>query len=619
MIPLLACLIWLLTIALELFGIEFESRWETNFPKVAFLESLRSKFLQTAIGVSADSRALVLGLTIGERDLLSEELALEMKQLSLTHLVAVSGANLAIVAGAIYLLAAKLALPRDLRFSTAAISITAYVLLVGPEPSVLRAFAMTLAVLFSLWLGRGTSPVVALAWAVLVILVSDPAMGTNFGFALSAFATLGLLLVAQPLFHKFELIVPKWLALGFATAISAQLYTLPIVLMLDPSIPAYAVIANLLVEPMVAPVTILGIISVSLLPIGSGISGLISLFASLGTYWIELVAEIISRWPMVRLHWLPGWIGIAVAIVLAIFISLWLHQIRARQSLLIGILVFVFSISWVSADVLRFSSWPGRNWDLVMCDVGQGDSFVIRSDGQVALVDVGREDSKVDFCLTQLGINHIDLLVISHFDLDHAGGINGALKNRTIGRALVSGFQDDRPVVETVRNSLASKGALPELAHKELSGNLGSGIWKVLSPSVNAAEASDSNDASIVMRFDFEQYSFLTLGDLGEQGQERLLRKSMADLNDLSQRRLVLKVAHHGSADQSQKLTRMLRSDLALISVGKNNDYGHPTSRTLDLLATSGVSLVRSDLSGSVGVQVSAGNFDLFAAGKLAQ
>lgn len=619
MIPILAALIWISILALGLLGIEFEPRWENNFPKIDFLSSLRSHFLESATGVTADSKALVLGLTIGERNLLSPELASSMKQLSLTHLVAVSGANLAIVAGAIYLLTAKLSLPRNWRFITAAVAIVFYVLLVGPEPSVLRAFVMTIAVLFALWLGRGTPALVALAWAVLLILISDPAMGTNFGFALSAFATLGLLIVGEPLFRKLSDVFPKWLALGIATALAAQLYTLPIVLLLEPTIPAYAVLANLLVEPMVAPVTILGITSVSLLPLNQNLATLISFISSFGTYWIEVIATAVSEWPMVRLHWLPGWVGIVTAVLFAIFISLWLLNVKVSQSVMASFVLLAFSISWITADTIRFGTWPVGKWDVVMCDVGQGDAFVIKSDDQIAVVDVGREDAPVDSCLERLGVSHIDLLFLSHFDLDHAGGIRGALRGRSVGRALVTGFQDDRPVVAVVKNALAEKGLLPELAHRELAGTLGSSNWKVISPSATAAEASDSNDASVIVRFDFEQFTILLLGDLGETGQERLMRFSLKYLADLPNRALLLKVAHHGSKDQSEKFHRLIAADLALISAGKNNDYGHPTTKTLSLLSSLGTQIVRTDISGAIAVRASGGKFEIYSAGKLAQ
>lgn len=619
MIPIAACLIWLALLVLTLFGITFQPRWEGDFPRIPFLQSLREQFVQGAIGLTPDSRGLVIGLTIGERSLISEDLANQMKQLSLTHLVAVSGANLAIVAGAIYWLAGTLALQRALRFATALLFVSCYVLLVGPEPSVLRAYVMTVAVLLSLWIGRGTHPIFALGWAVLVILISDPAMATNFGFALSVSATLGLLVLGRPLYERFEKHVPRWLALGLATAIAAQIYTLPIVLMLQPSIPAYATLANLLVEAMVAPVTVLGILSVLATLLFAPLAQFLSFVASFGTAWIEQVSISLNQLPLLRLHWLPGWVGISVAICFAFFITLYLTNQDSESYLAASMLTVLFSVSWITLDVIRFESWPNRDWDLVMCDVGQGDAFVIRADNQVAVVDVGREPEPINACLTKLLITQIDLLFISHFDLDHVGGLRGALDNRRVQHVLVSGFQDDRPVVDSVKQSLKSSGVTSRIAQSGMEGTLGTAVWRVLAPSASAVEASDANDASIVLGFEFEQFSLLLLGDLGEAGQDRLLRLSKQQLVELNQKPLILKVAHHGSSDQSQNLHRLISPELSLISAGAGNVYGHPTSKTLGMLKRLGGQIVRSDLSGSIAVDVRAGRFEVIAAGKLAQ
>ncbi len=619
MIPIAACLVWLALLVLNFTGHTFEPKWERDFPDVPLFDALREQFVQRAIGLTSDSRGLVIGLTIGERSLISQELANQMKQLSLTHLVAVSGANLAIVAAAIYWLAKSLSLPRGLRFATALFFVTCYVLLVGPEPSVMRAYVMTVAVLLSLWIGRGTHPIYALSWAVILILVSDPAMAINFGFALSVSATLGLLALGKPIYERFQEHLPAWLALGLATALSAQIYTLPIVLMLQPSIPAYATLANILVEPMVAPVTVLGILAVIATLAVAPLAPILSLMASFGTAWIEQVSIVLNRLPLVRLHWLPGWVGIAVATCFALFITLFLLSRRPTLYLTASIVTVVFSISWITLDVVRFESWPRRDWDLVMCDVGQGDAFVVRSDNQVAVVDVGRDPGPINKCLTDLGITNIDLLFISHFDLDHVGGLSGALINRQVQNVLVSGFQDDRPVVEEVNQALRSASVVPTIAQSGMQGTLGTSAWRVLAPSASGIEAKDANDASIVLGFEFEQFSLLLLGDLGELGQERLLRLSKSELLKLSQKPLVLKVSHHGSADQSKDLHELISPELNLVSAGVGNPYGHPTGKTMRLLESFGGQTVRSDLSGSIAVDVKAGRFELSATGKLTQ
>ena len=128
------------------------SQIKLSYPRIEFIEGLRAVFLFRAQGVTPDATALVGGLAIGERELLSLEMAQNMKTLSLTHLVAVSGANLAIIMGVVYLLTAALGLARNTRFVTAFLVMVAYVLVVGPESSVLRAATMATFVAIGLWL-----------------------------------------------------------------------------------------------------------------------------------------------------------------------------------------------------------------------------------------------------------------------------------------------------------------------------------------------------------------------------------------------------------------------------------------------------------------------------------
>jgi competence protein ComEC len=594
------------------------SQIKLSYPRIEFIEGLRAVFLFRAQGVNPDAKALVGGLAIGERDLLSPEMAENMKTLSLTHLVAVSGANLAIVMGVVYLLTAACALSRNTRFVTALLVMVAYVLVVGPESSVLRSATMATFVVIGLWLGRGTKPIISLAWAVIFLLAIDPGLATDFGFSLSALATVGLLTMALPIYNWLSRYMPRLIAIGIAASFSAQLATTPVLLMLQPSIPIYSVLANLIVEPVVAPVTVLGILALILaypLPV---LSSAVSYVASLGTWWITLVATEVSGWPAARVHFVAGPVGVALA-SLIVLLSLGLYQKRLSKyrtgiaASLVG--VMLFSASWSSADQIRFQVFDGE-WDVVNCDVGQGDALVVRSQGVVALIDVGREPEPIDKCLDNLQVTKIDLLVITHFDADHAGGIYGALNNRYVKTAIISGFADNRPLVSLVETALAQSKVEVLTGFAGMGGKLGELKWRVLAPTAKATEAKDSNDASVIVSFTGAGYGLLALGDLGGVGQTRLMRNAGGVLNELSGMPLLLKVAHHGSADQSTELFRLLSADIAIFSVGQN-PYGHPTKKALDQAALSGSRIVRTDQLGSIALRFQEQAWSISGAGKL--
>ena len=616
MIIFVAAVYWLILWVTALPG--SSSQIKLSYPRIEFIEGLRAVFLFRAQGVSPDAKALVGGLAIGERDLLSPEMAENMKTLSLTHLVAVSGANLAIVMGVVYLLTAACALSRNTRFVTALLVMVAYVLVVGPESSVLRSATMATFVVVGLWLGRGTKPIISLAWAVIFLLAIDPGLATDFGFSLSALATVGLLTMALPIYNWLSRYMPQLIAIGIAASFSAQLATTPVLLMLQPSIPIYSVLANLIVEPVVAPVTVLGILALILaypLPV---LSSVLSYVASLGTWWITLVATEVSGWPAARVHFVAGPVGVALA-ALIVLLSLGLYQHRLSKyrtgiaASLVGIMLF--SASWSSADQIRFQVFDGE-WDVVNCDVGQGDALVVRSQGVVALIDVGREPEPIDKCLENLQVTKIDLLVITHFDADHAGGIYGALNNRYVETAIISGFADDRPLVSLVETALAQSKVEVLTGFAGMGGKLGELKWRVLAPTAKATEAKDSNDASVIVSFTGAGYGLLALGDLGGVGQTRLMRNAGGVLNELSGMPLLLKVAHHGSADQSTELFRLLSADIAIFSVGQN-PYGHPTKKALDQAALSGSRIVRTDQLGSIALRFQEQAWSISGAGKL--
>jgi competence protein ComEC len=436
----------------------------------------------------------------------------------------------------------------------------------------------------------------------------------DYGFGLSALATAGLVWLATPIYKYLSQHMPKWLALGIAASFSAQLFTMPILIMLQPSIPIYSVLANLLVEPVVAPVTILGIIAVvSALSVPS-VTWALSLLASIGTWWITLVADLVSGFPLARMHFVTGPVAVVLLTLIAILTGLVITRPDSRR--LFGSLLSVtlaVSVGWSLTDLVRANTFAG-DWSVLQCDVGQGDALLIKSKGVVALIDVGKDPALIAKCLSTQGVRRIDLLVLTHYDADHVAGITG-LKGISIGQALLSGFKDDRPLVETVAKVLDSAENV-SIGHRGLTGKLGDFNFSVLAPSFDAAEAQDSNDASVVLSFRSESFGILTLGDLGESGQARLMRESAGELALLRERPLVIKVAHHGSADQLRELYEFLGPEVMLYSVGKN-DYGHPTERALRIATSVGALILRTDTQGSIALRDQDSGLSYHLGGKL--
>lgn len=573
-----------------------------------FLNDLRANYVASIAGVTPDAKTLVAGLAIGEIAELSEELEEKMRIVSLTHLVAVSGSNCAIVVGMVYLVAVGLRFGRTGRTVISLTALLLYVLLIGPDPSVLRAGVMAASVTLMIALGRRTWALNALALATLVLLIADPWLAVEFGFGLSVLATAGILLLAPAIAERLGNRMPMLLALGLSVTISAQLFCLPLLMQLQPGLPTYSVIANLLAGPMVAPVTVLGMIALLVTPIAPWLAGLISFLASLGTWVIEMVAIIFADLPVAYFPWATGFPATVLSTLLILAVGAWLRAgpVQLRQ-LGVGavVVIAVTTISVPAASEILPKSWPLKQWQVVACDVGQGDALVIQSRGRTALIDVGADEDLIDKCLSALLIRRIDLLVLTHFDFDHVGGLAGAIKGREVATAIISGFPDDRPATAISLERLDEAGVSVVIANPSISGVLGDYSWKILGPSKEATEAKDSNDASVVMVFLGPELDLLLLGDLGESGQQRIATAAKKILVS-STKPLILKVSHHGSNDQSAELHESLRPELSLVSVGSTNGYGHPGKQLLDLLARSGSEVLRTDLSGSIAVSVEA-------------
>ena len=586
--------------------------------QLAFFNDLRANYVALLSGITPDSKVLVAGLAMGEIADLSEELEDQMRSVSLTHLVAVSGANCAIVVGMVYLICVRLRFGRIGRTVVSLTSLVGYVLLVGPDPSVLRAAVMTASVIVMVALGRRTWALNALAIAAIILLIADPWLAVEYGFGLSVLATSGILLLAPAMTEKLATKIPLPLALGLSVTMSAQLLCLPLLLQLQPGLPTYSVFANLLAGPMVAPVTVLGIVAVMLTPIAPWLVGPITWLASLGTFLIESVAIFFAGLPIVYFPWVTGLSATLLSALLILMVSAWLRSNlpRLRQASVAGlVIVAVATLSVPAASEILPGGWPLRDWEVVACDVGQGDALVIKSLGRVAVVDVGKDEELIDNCLTELGVRTIDLLVLTHFDFDHVGGLTGALGGRVVSHAIVSGFPDDRPATKSSLDQLKEIGTQVMTAEPTISGSLGEFDWSVLAPTKTASEAKDSNDASVTMVFRSSRIDLVLLGDLGAEGQERVSRSLMQVLGS-SVKPLILKVSHHGSNDQSTSFHEQLKPDLALISVGAENGYGHPGKQALQILGSVGAQVLRTDLLGAIAISSAGGELQWSATGR---
>jgi competence protein ComEC len=568
---------------------------------LGWANALRSGFVSAAHTLPGDGGDLLPGLAIGDTNAVSVTLDAAMKSTSLSHLTAVSGANCAVIIGLVMIAGAALGIPRRLRIGGALVVLVGFVALVTPQASVLRAAVMAALVLAALAGGRTLRGIPVLSLAVVILLTVDPWLCRNYGFLLSVLATAGLLVLVRPFGTVLSRWMPPALAMVIAIPLAAQIACQPVLILLNPAIPVYGVIANLLSEPAAPLATVLGLAACLLVPVVPPLGHAAALLAWLPSAWIAAVARFFTALPGSQAPWLPGAVGVALVagvIALGLFAVLGgdrRPRLRRATAVVLALVIVVYTGGFVADQVVRQLARPSQ-WQIAACDIGQGDAVLVRSAGEIALIDTGPDPLLLQKCLSELGIARIQLLVLTHYDLDHVGG-TAAVFGR-VDRAIVGPISDAHDT--RLRQSLAVSGAqVDEVAQGE-TGTLGELGWRVLWPPARLGTVQPGNDASVTVAFRGAAacaagcLSSVFLGDLGNEPQARVLAANRIDPVD------VVKVAHHGSADQNPVMYQQLHARVGIIGVGAHNDYGHPTPTLLGILAAVGTSAERTDRQGMI-------------------
>ena len=534
--------------------------------------------------------ALIPGMVLGDTSKQSAEFKNSMKRSGLTHLVAVSGANFALVSAFVLWMMQFLFTRMKFRLTATAISLIAFIALVRPSPSVLRAAAMAAVLLIAQGTKRARDSLPALGFAMAAVVIVDPWQARDAGFALSVLATGGLLLFAPVLVEKLSSHVPEKLAQALAPPIAAIVFCSPIIVALSGYLAPMSVIANLFAAPFVAPITIVGFIAALFSPFLPFISSVLIWFIRFPAGAIALIAHWASNFPVLTLR--TGKIGF---LIVATFTLLaWLFK-KWFKFITIFTLIVLISITWLQR-------WPGGDWEIANCDIGQGDSMVINlGNHQGIVIDVGPDAVAEDRCLKALGIQQIPLLILSHFHADHVAGLPGAIKNRVVGQVWVS--VNSAPLVESAMAHSALEGVEIIKAVRGMSSRVGKLTIKVLWPTLSATsfeempgEGSQINNSSIATLITSDSFSIFAGGDL-EPPVQQILIKDVAPVD-------IYKVCHHGSRYQDLAFMAALHPRISIISVGVGNTYGHPAVQTLDALARLGSEVLRTDIDGAIAVQV---------------
>lgn len=559
-------------------------------------EGMRAGLRESVSESATDVRGLLPALVLGDTSHLSPQLVDDLRASGLAHLTAVSGANVAIILVATLLVARLVGVRGYAVPVVGLVTVAWFIILARPDPSVLRAALMGgLGVAAVVAAGHRQGPRLLLA-SVLLLLLIDPWLARSWGFALSVAATGGLLAVASRLSRTWFVRWPRPLADGVAVALAAQVATLPLTVALSGQVAVFSILANVLAAPAVPPATILGAGAAAVSPVAPGVADVLAWLGQWPTAWIAAVAHRTATAPLATLAWPSGWGGALLAIVIIALLLLGLTTARRRRPLTrrnrwIGLAVAALTIAVYLNGPGR---WPPAGWLLVACDVGQGDALVVAAGEHSAIVvDAGPDPAPVDRCLDRLGVRSVPLLVLTHDHADHVAGLPGVLDGRSVGAVLVSPLLE--PDEQAAAVALWTDGLPTVVAQPGQAGVINGVSWVVLWPQrIIRGQGSDPNNASVVLMIEVQGTRILLTGDI-EPAAQRALALARDDLAAD-----VIKVPHHGSANQDPLFWAEVQPRLAVVSVGEDNTYGHPDPGLLDALTAAGVAVARTDEYGTV-------------------
>jgi len=578
--------------------------------------------------------ALMAGLLFGSRSDLPDDVAAAFRTTGVFHLLAVSGGNVALLVVPLHWLLRRAGLGSAAASALVIPAVLFFVFLTGASPSVLRAGLMAILVLAGDVMGRERDALNTLGAACAILLGFLPGLLFDLGFQLSVGATLGILILSGPiqrwlaprLAHLLPDAPARWLAEGLSVTFAAQALVEPLSLHAFGVISPVAPVANLLVVFIVGWLVPFGMAAVAaglLLPPAIWLLGLVGRCALVVLIY---TVKALSSLPLAQLSvgTLPAggmllWYGVVLLAAspglrgeLARRLAVGWHRMCAVPAGVraAGALILLAALGAGLSLKLALAGPPDR-LQLVFLDVGQGDAILVRGpDGRSALVDAGvayegRSGGGFDAgaevvvpYLRRAGVRRLDYLVLTHPDVDHVGGAEAVLRAVPVGQVLVAAPAAPEPSHARALAAAEALGVPVRQAHEGEVLSLGERVrLQVLGPpdAPIAGSRSDDNANCVALRVVYRQVAALLACDLEADAEERLVDRGY----DLSAQ--VLKVAHHGSRfSTTARFLGAVSPDLAVISAGNGNPFGHPHEEVLERLRAVGAEIWRTDRHGTI-------------------
>lgn len=544
----------------------------------------------------------------GDKSAMDDGDYLAMQETGLAHLFAVSGLHCAFL---VTLLALLISRRQRLLCAVTIPLLLFYMVMVGMSPSVVRACIMQIFLLIAPLFRRGSDPLTSLAAALLVILLCNPFAAASVSLQLSFSATLGMVLLSPRLYKlltgwykgKCRLLRTAlcFVAANLSATLSAVVFTAPLTAWYFRIFVLVAPLSSLLAVPaagwsfMAAFVTaLLGFVWLPLASLLGWISWVL-------VRYILWIANGMMSWRYHAVYFTNPYLVYWLLFLYAAFIGCAATPDGKRKYLLasaLSVLTLTAAI-WVNRQDYQYGVLTA-----LTLDVGQGESVILTSGGETALVDCGSSNSYKDpgglaaDTLHSMGVRELSAVVVTHYHADHTNGLYEVLRRIPVQTIYLPDIEDEYGVRERLVSLAEEKGAQVTYVTKETADTLGDTVLTIYPP---VQSGGDLNELGLTAQASTGDFDLLITGDMSGSTEKKLVETyALPDIE-------VLVVSHHGSRYSSNiRFLKSVTPEAAVISVGDNN-YGHPSEETLQRLLAVGADIWRTDQQGTIRITVNGG------------
>lgn len=539
---------------------------------------------------------LLLGILIGERDNIQEDIIESFRTANLSHILAVSGAHTSYIILGITYLISKSKTPKRIGYIITIINLLIFIIITGASYSVVRACIMAIVVIGAKICYRKENFFTSICISLIIILIQNPFAINDIGLKLSFMGTAGIVIFNKSITNFFiKLKIKQKIAEALSVTFSAQLMIMPITILNFNTISLTFFISNILASPLLGIIIIFGFISIFISSILNPISKVLFLILHIFLELLILVSKVTEKIPgssiLVKT---PNILFAIVYYILILFFNYFFvikqNPTRRFHKKIIKIITIknikngfkviavVFLIMLLLTRIVRRIN---PTLKIYFIDVGQGDStLIVTPKNKKILIDGGEGKTNVLFqYLLDRRINKIDYIIISHFDSDHCNGLIEIIEKMRVENIVMSKqskeSEEYKKILEIIKQKNIKVSSVKAEDKIIIEKNL---YTKILNPA-EKFEFQDLNNNAIVAKLVYKNFSMLFTGDI-EKAEENLAKKYKNELKST-----ILKVAHHGSkTSTSEEFLKYVEPQIALIGVGENNKFGHPNQITIEKL-----------------------------------